>query len=80
MFKFKLAGDSEVIESKAIHSTILVGENEHIVHLGINIDKDDYSYTIGYIDDSLSDEDMELVETYIEKHKREILDLIRKSI
>lgn len=80
MFNFKLTGDSEVIENKAIHSTVLIGENEHIVHLGINIDKDDYSYTIGYIDDSLSDGDMELVKAYIEKHKREILDLIRKLI
>lgn len=80
MTKIKLGEDLKVIENDTIHTTIFIGEDEHMVYLGIKKDQKDYGYTIGYIDENLSDEEINYVEKYIAEHKKAILDLIRKSV
>lgn len=80
MLKIKLVDDMEIIEGEAIHITILIGKKEHIAHIGVSMNQDDYNYTIGYIDEDLSDHENDYVEKFIEENKRGIINMIRGSI
>ena len=80
MSQFKIVNDIEIIENDTIHVTILIGEDEFITHIGISKNSDNYNYTIGYIDENLTDKETEYVKNFISEHNKKIFDSVRSLI